>query len=299
VILPAALARSLKEHLDLPGIVDAQSLDGGCIHTAARVDTPTGSIFCKWNVGAAGMGFGSEARGLDALRAAAGSEGLVIPEVLGWRNAGVDEPGWLALAYLPASRPGPEYDEQLGRGLAALHESVDEEWGWSEDNLIGALPQANPATERWDEFWTDARLGPQIERAVETGRIDAADRRLLERTAAGTSRLLAAVEEDGPSILHGDLWAGNVHAGPDGRPVLIDPAVYRGHREVDLAMADLFGGLSGRAVAAYREAAPLIEGHVGRRPLYQLYYLLVHLNLFGPSYLEPCRRAARAASAAA
>jgi fructosamine-3-kinase len=298
MILPTSLVRSLKEHLNLPRLLDAHSMDGGCIHTAAHVDTPSGSIFCKWNVGAAGTGFGSEARGLNALRSAAGDEGLVIPEVLGWRNASPDEPGWLALAYLPPSRPGPDYDEQLGRGLAVLHGSIDEKWGWSEDNLIGALPQANPATERWDEFWADARLGPQIELAVETERIDVADRRLLERTAAATSRLLTGVEEDGPSILHGDLWAGNVHAGPDGRPVLIDPAVYRGHREVDLAMAALFGGLSDRAVAAYREAAPLIEGQIERRPLYQLYYLLVHLNLFGQSYLEPCRRAARAASAA-
>jgi fructosamine-3-kinase len=298
VTLPAALARSLTRRLDLSSILAARPLGGGCIHQAARVDTPSGSIFCKWNVGAVGRGFGAEARGLDSLREAASDGGLVIPEVLGWMDAGDEGPGWLALAYLPPSRPGADYDEQLGRGLAALHAPVDGAWGWSEDNLIGSLAQANPPTERWDDFWADARLGAQIEMAAEGGRIDGTDRRLLERTAAESRGLLDAVEADGPSIVHGDLWAGNVHAGPDGRPVLIDPAVYRGHREVDLAMADLFGGLSDRAASAYREVAPPVDGYLRRRPLYQLYYLLVHLNLFGSSYLEPCRRAARAACAA-
>ena len=292
--LPTRLVQSLTRHLLLPGIVDARPLGGGCIHEAARVDTPSGSVFCKWNVGPAGRGFGAEARGLEALRDAAGDGGLVIPEVIGWTEATDDEPGWLALEYLPPSSPGADYDDRLGRGLATLHAQVGGRWGWSEDNLIGTLPQANPPTERWADFWAESRLGPQLELAVAGGRISGADQRLLERATAASRTLLDDVESDGPSVVHGDLWAGNVHAGPDGRPVLIDPAVFRGHREVDLAMAALFGGLSERAGAAYREAAPLAEEHRRRRPVYQLYYLLVHLNLFGRSYLEPCRRAARA-----
>jgi fructosamine-3-kinase len=109
-----------------------------------------------------------------------------------------------------------------------------------------------------------------------------------------TPGILKAARDEGPSLVHGDLWSGNVHAGPDGRPVLVDPATYNGHREVDLAMAELFGGFPTRALETYREAWPLLEGYdEARRPLYQLYYLLAHLNLFGTEYLPAVRRAAR------
>lgn len=295
--LPAAIARRLPNDLGIGRIEAVHTVEGGCIHQAVRLDSTSGPVFCKWSEGAAGRGFGAEARGLTALRMAAGDEGVVVPEVLGWSDASDDEPGWIALTYLPPSTPGPDYDERLGRGLAMLHAPVGDSWGWPEDTLIGSLRQSNPARDTWSEFWADARLGPQIDLAVEHGLVGGPDRRLFERVAAEAGGLLDRVEDDGPSLVHGDLWAGNVHAGPDGRPVLIDPAAYRGHREVDLAMADLFGGLSKRALAAYREAAPLVAGAPDRRPLYQLYYLLVHLNLFGPSYLEPCRRAARACRA--
>ena len=129
--------------------------------------------------------------------------------------------------------------------------------------------------------------------AVEAGLLRGEAHQVVGDAVTHTETLLTDVEDDGPAVVHGDLWAGNVHAGPDGAPVLVDPATYHGHREVDLAMADLFGGLSARARTAYEAARPLVPGYSRRRPLYQLYYLLVHLNLFGTGYLGACVRAAR------
>ncbi len=292
--LPEAVARALVRDVDGVGRIEgARALGGGCIHAAARVDTDGGPLFCKWNHGDAGAAFGAEARGLDDLRRAAGDGGLRIPDVRGWRDATEGTPGWLALEYLPPSPPAPDYERRLGRGLAALHSAPVAGWGGSEPNRIGSLLQVNPSRESWAVFWREARLEPQLRLAEEAGRLDPRARRLLDGALDTAAELLAPVEHDGPSQLHGDLWAGNVHAGPHGGPVLVDPAAYRGHREVDLAMADLFGGLPAGARAAYEEVRPLVPGYAGRRPLYQLYYLLVHVNLFGAGYLASTVDAAR------
>jgi fructosamine-3-kinase len=292
VTLPGALADALEQ--ELGGTVRAgTAASGGCIHTALRIETPGGPLFCKWSRGPAGAAFGAEARGLEALRRAARTAPLRIPRVVSWRDAEGDVPGWLVLEYLPPSAPAPDYDERLGRGLAEMHAPLAAAWGGGEPNRIGSLPQTNPDHERWTDFWREARLDPQVARASAGGLLTGDALRIVSGAAEATETLLGPVEDDGPAVVHGDLWAGNVHPGPDGGPVLVDPAAYRGHREVDLAMADLFGGLSHRARAAYEAARPLVAGYVGRRPLYQLYYLLVHLNLFGTGYLRACVRSAQ------
>lgn len=298
--LPPALERALLD--GIPGaatILGTQPVGGGCIHRALRLDTARGRIFCKWNGGEAGAAFGVEARGLSALREAATGCDLRIPEVYGWRDADSDGPGWLALEWLPPTPPDADFEERWGRALAGLHRPIAGSWGWEEDNRIGSLPQVNTPAATWADFWADARLGPQVRRASAAGLLSTEDRDLMEQAVEASRVLLAAPEAEGPSILHGDLWGGNVHAGPDGHPVLVDPAVYRGHREVDLAMAALFGGLGRRALDAYLEVAPLQPGHRSRQPAYQLYYLLVHLNLFGSSYLGSSQAAARSTRAAA
>ncbi len=190
----------------------------------------------------------------------------------GWRWS-----GWSPPAARRTSR------ERLGRGLAALHRAGRADgWGWMEDNFIGPLPQANAPAASWAEFWRTRRLEPQLELARRGGRMPgkAAEwDRLMDRLP----ELLAPAEADGPSLLHGDLWGGNVLAAPGG-PAIIDPAVYRGHREADLAMTELFGGFGDGFRAAYREAWPLQPGYPARRAVYQLWYLLIHVNLFGGGY---------------
>ncbi|HEV2149755.1 MAG TPA: fructosamine kinase family protein [Longimicrobiaceae bacterium] len=293
--LPAAVRRRVEARFG--AVRDARPVGGGCVNPALRLELPDGPAFLKYNADAPAGLFPAEARALRALRAAAGEE-LRVPEVLAaWDPAeegAPGEPGWLLLEWIEPGAPGPGYDERLGRGLAALHRLADGRWGWEEDNFIGPLPQPNASTSTWAEFWRERRLEPQLRRARDAGYADDAREwaRLLDRLPD----LLGPAEEDGPALLHGDLWGGNVLPAATGEPALVDPAAYRGHREVDLAMSELFGGFAPRFRAAYAEARPLLPGYrEGRRAAYQLFYLLVHVNLFGGAYVAQTRSALREA----
>lgn len=251
-------------------------VSGGCISEAFRVDLAAGSIFLKHNPDAPPEMFAAEADGLRALRAAADGA-LRIPDVLAVDGA------WIALEWLEPGPRGPGFGERLGRGLAALHRAGGGGWGWDRANFIAVLPQDNRPTETWAEFWAERRLRPQLEMARAAGR-GAGSSADWDRLIARLPALLAPAEEDGPSLLHGDLWGGNVLSAA-GEPALIDPAAYRGHREADLAMTELFGGFDVRFHAAYGEAWPLLPGfREVRRDLYQLYHLLAHVNVFGGTY---------------
>jgi fructosamine-3-kinase len=278
-MIPDAVRSAVEARLG--PVRGAAPVSGGCINHGMRVELADGPVFVKYNADAPPGLFAAEARGLDALRAAA--DGLVVPRALAWAEAEDGAPAWLALEWLEPSRRAPDFAERLGRGLAALHRAgrVDG-WGWMEDNFIGPLPQGNAPAASWAEFWRTRRLEPQLELARRGGRMPgkAAEwDRLMDRLP----ELLAPAEADGPSLLHGDLWGGNVLAAPGG-PAIIDPAVYRGHREADLAMTELFGGFGDGFHAAYREAWPLQPGYPVRRAVYQLWYLLIHVNLFGGGY---------------
>ena len=300
--LASALASAVERALDSAGargvVGRVVPIRGGCInHGAWLVTDADESFFLKWNAHAPAGMFTAEADGLRALaRGAAGA--LRVPEVI----AHGEEPAFLLLEYVEPGQPGPGYAERLGAGLAALHRAgargPDDcaRWGWPRDNFIGSLPQANDAAPSWGELWRDRRLLPQLTLARERGHLDGAAGREIERVLERCPELLAPVEEEGPSLLHGDLWGGNVYADGEGKPVLIDPAVYRGHREVDLAMSELFGGFPGSWPAAYHAAWPIDPAYAHhRRALYQLYYLLVHVVLFGSGYEAGCVRAAREA----
>lgn len=276
--LPAG-SRLEVEHA-LGPIVSARPVGGGSISHAWKLDCASGPVFLKHNPSAPAAMFAAEADGLRALRDAAENH-LRVPSVLALGESADDGGGWIALEWL---EPAPRGDDQtrLGRGLAAVHRHGGGGWGWERDNWIGSLPQSNVRAETWPAFWRDRRLAPQMDLARRNGRLPAAEAD-WERLFGRLPDLLAAGYEDGPSLLHGDLWSGNVLSTADG-PAVIDPAVYRGHREVDLAMAALFGGFDPDFFAAYDQAWPLRPGWRRRRGIYQLYYLLVHVNLFGGGY---------------
>ena len=262
-----AVERTLADRPDrAPRVEKATRVSGGCINPSARLRLDDGKdVFVKWNTQAPGSMFVTEAAGLDALRA---QGGLRTPEVLG---VGV----------------------RLAHGLAELHQPSAGAFGWHEDNFIGSLPQANAWGEDWPSFWWLRRLEPQLRLAWDSGflRGDRESWRALER---GLPVVLEDVPAESSSLLHGDLWSGNVYASAEGEPVVVDPAVYRGHSEVDLAMTALFGGFAPEFHQAYADTgslSPLYDA--GRRDLYQLYPLLVHVNLFGGSY-EAGVRAAQA-----
>ncbi len=290
----SALAGAVRDAVEraLGAVGDVRPVRGGCISDTWRVETADGPVFLKHNDAAPAGMFAAEADGLRALRAAAG-EHLRVPAVLALGEDGADGGGWLVLEWLEPAPGGRDHGERLGRGLAAVHRSSDGGWGWERANWIGSLPQENDPAPSWPEFWRDRRLRPQLDLARRARRLPASDAE-WERLFDHLPELLAAGDEDGPSLVHGDLWSGNALSTSSG-PAIIDPAVYHGHREVDLAMAELFGGFDGVFFAAYQEAWPLRPGYrEHRRAIYQLYYLLVHVNLFGGGYVAQTASTLRA-----
>ncbi|HEX2080745.1 MAG TPA: fructosamine kinase family protein [Longimicrobium sp.] len=278
-MIPDAVRRAVEARLG--PVRGASPVSGGCINHGMRVELADGPVFVKYNPDAPPGLFAAEARGLEALRAAA--DDVVIPRALAWAETEDGATAWLALEWLEPERRAPDFAARLGRGLAAIHRAGEGDgWGWMEDNFIGPLPQANAPAASWAEFWRARRLEPQMALARRGGRLPGKGAEwdgLLDRLPD----LLAPAEADGPSLLHGDLWGGNVLAAAGG-PALIDPAVYRGHREADLAMTELFGGFGAGFYEAYHEAWPLQPGYPVRRAVYQLWYLLIHVNLFGGGY---------------
>lgn len=257
-----------------------EEVSGGDIHRARRITSEQGeSLFLKSNDHAPLHLFEREAEGLAWL---AETKTLRVPRVLGvGRSLRPNGPGWLLLEWIPPSPKTNRTDEALGAGLAQLHAFEQHSLSAPADNFIGPLPQSNRRRVTWTEFYFEERLLPLLDRALTRG---IAPARWRARFARLGGALPSLVGEPVLSRLHGDLWAGNVLTGPGGTPYLIDPACSVGHREVDLAMMQLFGGFSPRVFAAYDAIFPRDRGAEDRVPLYQLYPLLVHVNLFGGSY---------------
>jgi fructosamine-3-kinase len=271
-------------------IATAERVGGGDINEAFCVTLADGcKLFVKAHRKAKTAMFRAEARGLRWLSEA---RALSVPEVLAYgKLSGIQEEGiggFLALEWVNYGLRKSFFDEHLGRGLAALHRFGAPCFGFESDNYIGLLPQSNHHAERFSDFYREQRLMPLVNRALHLGRFDARLHQDFELLYARLPELLGA--EEPPSRLHGDLWSGNLLSGPDGEPWLIDPAVYGGNRELDLAMMRLFGGFSERVFESYDEAFPLLPGHEERVQLLQLYPLLVHACHFGGSYVSQVRR---------
>ncbi len=256
-----------------------RAVGGGCINAAITISDGARAFFVKTNTPARLAMFEAEAAGLATL-AAAGA--IRIPRPICWGRT--DTLSYLVLEHLDLS--GPARGAAAGRQLAELHRTRSPTFGWQRDNHIGSTPQRNTPSADWASFWRDQRLGYQLELAAANGYAGALQTR-GERLRAELDTLLG--HQPQPSLLHGDLWGGNLGYLPDGQPVIYDPAVYFGDRETDLAMTELFGGFGAEFYAAYREAWPLGPGYGVRKILYNLYHILNHLNLFGPGYLGQAR----------
>lgn len=274
--MDAALQRALEAQLNTR-LLGAQRVRGGDINQAFKVVCADGSrLFVKHHPSAPAGMFRAEAHGLEWLTQTAT---VRVPAV---RLVHDRAPAFLVLEWLQPDERAADFDERLGRELAALHRASSAHFGLAHANFIAVLPQDNTPTDSWPEFYRARRLEPQLRLAVDAGRATRSMTSGFERLFA---RLHGRVEPcEPPARLHGDLWGGNVMVGPQGLPYLIDPAVYAGQREVDLAMMELFGGFSRRTFDAYHEAYPLTPGHAQRMEIYQLYPLMVHVNLFGGGY---------------
>jgi fructosamine-3-kinase len=262
---------------------------GGDINEAYEARWPGGDrLFIKTRKGLAGDAYRSEAEGLRWL---AETRALRVPKVVA-ESAPGDPIAFLALEHMARSAPALDHDDRLGDGLAALHAAGAPTFGYESDNWIGSLPQSNRAHDTWSAFYAEERLLPLVRLAIDGGHAPSSWAALAERLGARLPELAGPAER--PARLHGDLWSGNVITDSRGQPVLIDPAVYGGHREVDLAMLALFGGLSPRVVAAYEARTPLAAGWKARTRLWQIYPLLVHTILFRGSYVDAAEAAMRA-----
>lgn len=279
-ILFLALGRTVE-------VIETQFLSGGDISTAAQVFSSEGVFFVKWNHAGPYLAenadmFEAEARGLDLLRQ---TDALYVPPVIGYGQH-VDK-SYLILDYITPGPPDPRYWETLGQSLALLHSHTQPMFGLHFPNYIGSLPQTNTPTASGIDFFFTHRLLPQAGMALYKG--------LLPKTAYDAlfrlrNRLPDLLPNERPALLHGDLWSGNVLVTEQGQPALIDPAVYYGFREADLAHTRLFGGFDQRFYDAYDEAFPLHDGFDERVAIYNLYPLLVHVNLFGSGYVSGVER---------
>ena len=286
---------SILDELGRGAPVKLVNIGGGCIANARVATFEDGSkVLVKCAVGAPKMFkpnmFKREAEGLRALAAAAA---IRVPDVLA-----VDEQA-LVLEMMRQAPKKRGFFESFGQDFALLHSHRGKACGFGHDNFIGSTSQLNqPLGGPWDEaaddgstwpeFFMERRLRFQVRLAMSEGYGSELEH-LLGRAETRIIELLSTTIEV-PSILHGDLWSGNFMVDDRGEACLIDPAVYYGHREADLAMTRLFGGFEPAFYDAYAEAWPLDPGHEDRLPIYQLYHLLNHLNLFGGGYFGQSKR---------
>ncbi|RME12287.1 MAG: fructosamine kinase [Ardenticatenia bacterium] len=270
--LPNQLREQIEQHLGT-AITRITPVGGGDINQAARLETAGDVFFLKWHAAPPPGMFAAEA---DGLRRIAATHTVRVPHVIAQGDT------WLLLEWLPIGRRTAAAAKRLGEALATLHRHTAAHYGLEHDNYIGLTPQINHPETDWVRFWREHRLRPQMRLAAERGRMPTHRRRALERLIARLDEWLPRTPP--ASLLHGDLWGGNWVALEDGTPALIDPAVYHGDRETDIAFTHLFGGFPASFYDAYTAAWPLPPGADARRDLYNLYHLLNHLNLFGEAY---------------
>ncbi len=256
-----------------------QHCSGGCINNGGRIETTSGGFFIKWNSATRfPKMFSKEKQGLELLSLA---DGLTIPKVEKVYE-GVQY-SCLVLEYIESGPRKPSYWEELGQGLALLHSQNAKSFGLDHNNYIGSLRQSNSQHKDWIEFFINERITPQVELAISTGTMQNKEAQNIERLYKRFTNLLVSEK---PCLIHGDLWSGNIMIDAFGSPALIDPAVSFANREMDIAMIRLFGSLPNEFYESYNETKPLTAGWEGRLNLYNLYPLLVHVNLFGRGYLS-------------
>jgi protein-ribulosamine 3-kinase len=281
--LQSELERAISAATGEPFRIEhTRDVSGGCINRALILDGGATRFFAKLNEARFDAAFAAEADGLNALA----KSGIRTPDVIAQGVAG--ESAFLVLEHLALGAGSDAAYRALGRQLAAMHAHHGARFGWHRNNYIGATAQNNRESGSWVEFWHHQRLAPQLALAAENG-MRGTLQRLGDALLAALPRFFVSYAP-AAALVHGDLWSGNAAFLADGAPVVFDPAVYQGDREVDLAMTELFGGFPAAFYAAYREAAPHADGYEVRRTLYNLYHVLNHANLFGGGYAAQAER---------
>lgn len=270
------------EKSDYGVVASSRPVGGGCINNGAVLTTDSGeTFFIKINPHAPPDMFAQEAEGLDALRV---ENGPTLPRVILVGKV------FLLLEDLSPAPRSPDYWEVFGRQLATLHANINPQFGFSHNNYIGSTPQPNPWMGDGYRFFAQHRLVYQAHLARKRGLLSPVDTKKVEQLAHRLEELIPAQPA---SLLHGDLWSGNATTDSQGSPALIDPAAHYGWAEAELAMTTLFGTFPQKFYRAYQEVRPLEQDYRARFPIYNLYHLLNHLNLFGRGYLGQVRAVLR------
>jgi protein-ribulosamine 3-kinase len=254
------------------------AIGGGSINYTYRFKTDKQSFFCKINSLADFPGmFDAEQHGLTLLSQ---QQVIRVPRVIA--NEQKDGNQILILEWIEQGLKSDNFWETFGRQLAALHHVQQDRCGLASDNYMGALPQHNTPTVNWIEFFIQQRLQPQVKLALSHQLLEPAHANQFEKLYQQLSAIFPA---EPPVLLHGDLWSGNFLCDEKGKPVLIDPAIYYGHRSMDMAMTTLFGGFDASFYESYNYHFPLPVNYRQQWEVCNLYPLLIHLNLFGKTYL--------------
>jgi fructosamine-3-kinase len=273
---------AVVEWLTQQGFGSVQStrpVGGGCINNGIRLQTSSGeTFFLKTNLHAPGDMFARETEGLVALSSEEGSSAQVPRVPKPYLSGKI----FLLLENLDPARRQADYWPVFGRQLATLHKRTNPSFGFEHDNYIGSTPQPNTWVDNGYTFFAEHRLGFQARLAERQGLLALTDVQRVHRLA---ERLPGLIPAQPASLIHGDLWGGNAITDQNGAPAIIDPAAHYGWAEAELAMTTLFGSFPEAFYRAYQEVRPLENGYWERFPIYNLYHLLNHLNLFGSGYL--------------
>jgi len=260
-------------------ILSQAPLSGGDINAVSKIRTNHGTFCVKQNLRKQfPMMLEKESIGLNEL---AKKTKFHIPEVISHSEDRLHQ--YLLLEYIESGSKSFNFWEDFGTRLAHMHQQTSDQFGWDEDNYIGSLHQSNKLHNDWANFYAEERILPQVKLAFDSNQVDSVFVQSAEKLCLKLDELFP---KEAPALLHGDLWSGNFMVNANGDPVLIDPAVYYGHREMDLGMMYLFGGFSDSLFRSYDQLFPLEKNWENRIPLAQLYPLLVHVNLFGGGYIK-------------
>lgn len=260
-------------------IISHRQISGGSINKALKVVSSEGEFFVKHNSNNLFPAmFEKESLGLKLLR---NTQYISVPDLITFGN--IDNETFLILELIESANKSVDFWDDFAKSLTELHKTTNKKFGLNHNNYIGSLDQVNDWKDNWSDFFRDNRLEIQLKMARDSNLVDNS---IVKAFAKFYLRLDEIFPNEKPALLHGDLWSGNFMVGNNGKAYLIDPAVYYGHREMDLGMSQLFGGFSSEFYNSYNKYFPLEKGWQKRVDYCNLYPLMVHVNLFGSSYLS-------------
>jgi len=278
ILLLNHIENCINMHLNTQSKFSWENVSGGSINNAFKLSTHNKSFFVKTNSATIFKnGFKEEVLGLQFLKV----QTALVPKIIvdGTFNNSI----YLVLEWIENGKENTKFWENFAVQLANLHRQKNNEFGLEYANYMGQLLQKNTFSSKFSEFFIEYRLKPQVKLAYNVGLLQ---KKHVHQFECLYNHLSSIFPNEKPCAVHGDLWSGNYICGINERAILIDPAVYYGHREVDLAMSLLFGGFSTVFYNKYQQVFPLKEGFIRRKEFYNLYPLLIHLNLFGNAYLN-------------